>query len=245
MKFNLLIRTYLVENLYTSLFDLPNKIKSENVEIYIHNDNPDSIDRFKEIVNEFQNKYPNYIIHTIQEEENQHMFVSYLNSIKYFNSDNYWSMILDDDDTFCKIEDDFLHFLNQHKDNNECIKYKIFEVREDVKKSCFYLFHRIYPTVILKEVIKHEEIILELLTKYNKSTKFHTFEDKLMLCISETITKVNTILYEKEIVNYNIYPHSVNNYSSVYSTNLKTIIGNSKNMSIINNIIKELKLKFI
>jgi transposase-like protein len=97
-KLNLLIRTYTLENLYTSLFDIPNKISYEFVELYIHNDNPERNLDFDIIIDEFQTKYPNYIIHKIYEKENQHMFMSFLNSIPYLNTNNTWTMLLDDDD---------------------------------------------------------------------------------------------------------------------------------------------------
>lgn len=89
MKFNVLIRTYLVQNLYTSLFDIPNKIDYNNVEILIHNDNPESVKEFNIIVKKFKSKYPNYLFNVIQEDVNQHMFMSYMNSIEYLNADNY------------------------------------------------------------------------------------------------------------------------------------------------------------
>jgi len=65
MKLNLIIRTYVVENLYTSLFDVPNKIKSDNVELFVHNDNPDAVNEFNSIISEFIEKFPSYKITTI------------------------------------------------------------------------------------------------------------------------------------------------------------------------------------
>ena len=50
MKLNLLIRTFVISNLYLSLFDIPNKISSSFVELYVHNDNPDAKEEFIQVI---------------------------------------------------------------------------------------------------------------------------------------------------------------------------------------------------
>lgn len=68
-RLNVILRTYDLENLYNSLFDIPNKASGDLLDICVHNDNPDRKDEFYKIIEEFKTKYPDYSITIIQEEE--------------------------------------------------------------------------------------------------------------------------------------------------------------------------------
>lgn len=51
MKINIIIRAYTPENLLISLFDIPNKISSDLVDIYVHNDNPEKETEYLDKIN--------------------------------------------------------------------------------------------------------------------------------------------------------------------------------------------------
>lgn len=216
MAINLLIRTYVVENLFTSLFSIPKVIDSENVHIYVHNDNPE-VCRFNEIIKEFCLKYPDYSVIVIQEKENQDMFMSYINSIAYLEENNYWTMMLDDDDTICKC--DIVDFLTKNQ-KKASIKYAIFEIFNGTKRSTFFEWHRIYPTKELKKIFENRDVIVTALLIYNKTTKFNKLEDELMYHIAKCLLSIDTIEYKQEVVNHNLYTHEINGYKSedLYTT---------------------------
>lgn len=236
MIINLLIRTYVVNNLYISLFDIPNKINSDNVEIYIHNDNPNNISLFNTIIKDFQLKYPDYKLNVIQESENQDMFMSYLNSMNYLNSNNLWSMLLDDDDTLCDFNKigifDFLENID-----NVCVKYKIYTIKDSIVDSNYFSWHRLYPTKILKKIYKHKQLIVKALLIHNKSIKFNKLEDELMYRIIQLINPIKTITFKKELVNYSLYYHNVNGYESGNKNLMLTL----KNKNIIRKVLYEIK----
>ena len=239
MKLNLLIRTYIVENLHTSLFSLPNVFSSDDVDIYVHNDNPIVID-FNRIIEKFQLQYPDYNININQEKENQDMFMSYLNSIEFIDENNYWTMLLDDDDTICNR--DILDFLESNKGENVCVQYAIYNIFKGAKQSTFFHWHRIYPTNQLKKIFENKDVIVRALLKHNKSTKFNKLEDELMFNVIQTLLSLKTIVYKKETVNHNLYTHEVNGYKSenLYNSldDLKYILGLQK---IITNIVCDIK----
>lgn len=243
MKLNLLIRTYIVENLYTSLFDIPNHIDSNNIEIYIHNDNPNMCEQFITIIKEFRIKYPNYVVHTIQEQENQDMFMSYINSIEYFNEENYWTMLLDDDDTLC--DSDIIEYLSKQVGSDVCIKYKIYNVINNSKYLSHFLWHRIYPTKFLKKMFEYKYLIVDLLLKYNNSIKFNRLEDKLLCDIMNVFFNLEIIIFDTPLVNYNIYDHNINGYERNTNINIFNIFNNHKRYintkRIINSIICDIK----
>lgn len=241
---NLLIRTYVVSNLYHSLFDVPNKIPNDKVTIYVHNDNPEQKLEFIEIIQKFKQQFPNYQLVSIQEDINQHMFMSYFNSIPFIDLNNYWTMLLDDDDQLEQFDDDVWQFLSNQKSKCICIQFKEKSHWENAllgavrPKICWCQYHRIFPTEILKQVYEYRDVLQSLLIKNNRSTKFSTFEDKLMLNIVETITKISTIKYDKILLNYFRYNHTYNSYVSVNSDYNS---GTLEVSQIIDNIIQDLK----
>jgi len=249
MKINLIIRTYKVDNLRLSLFKLPFSIQPNEVDIVVHNDNPNSYEELNKLLDEFFKLYPNYNIKVLQEEENQQMFMSYLKSIKYINPTNKWTMLLDDDDTLNSFDDETWSLLDTYYDQSTCIKYRMNKCRLkglvqvpielDGYKSAWYKWHRIYPTWALLKVLGKKTIIEKLLNKFNGTTKFAMCEDKLMNNLVETLTGISYTKLEKELINYSIYPHQINGYSD-YATNGDTLEVERAN-KVIDNIINYIK----
>ena len=206
MKLNLLIRTFVISNLYRSLFDIPNKLKSDLVELYIHNDNPNAKEEFIKVIEEFTNKYPDYTIHTIQEEENQQMFMSQFNMIPYYNEDNEWTMLLDDDD---QLHEDFeqnvhLIFSNPH---DVCLQYKCKIVSNSRIANGIYQWHRIYPTEMLKEFYTHKDEVVQYLIEATGSTKLSYWEDEIFCRLCGIFTGVLTKLFDHYVIYFNKYDH--------------------------------------
>lgn len=146
-------------------------------------------------------------------------------------------MVLDDDDTFCKIDEDFINFLNDDSIKNKFVRYAIFTINNSTKKESSFIYHHIYPTYALKNILKYKRDIIHLLLKHNKSTKFSTLEDKLMFNIIKTITDLQIAYYKKPLVNYHKYEHNVNGYES--KPNINNYL---KNNTIIHFIITKLKI---
>lgn len=243
MKLNLLIRTYIINNLYTSLYDIPNKIPFNKVHIYVHNDNPKLKQECENIIQEFRQKYANYKVTIIQENINQQMFMSCINSIPHLDKTNEYTMVLDDDDSLCLFTNDVFAFLEEYKDKNVCIEYKQNKCYKFLLTASPYIietwreYHRIYSTEALFSFYEYKDVIINLLLKYNGSTKFTTYEDKLMLDLIKIFVQIEDIKLNKVLLNYNVYPHSYNDYNAIHFSYSNI----TKNLQIIKKIISDLK----
>lgn len=208
MKLNLLIRTFVISNLYLSLFDIPNKISSSFVELYVHNDNPDAKEEFTQVIEEFTNKYPDYIIHTIQEEENQQMFMSQFNMIPYYNKSNQWSMLLDDDD---QLHSDIESKLNLIFSTSPkvCLKYRCIVQKNDLQTSAWYLWHRIYPTEVLNQFYEKKDQVIKYLIDSIGTTKLSYWEDEIFCKLCNKFTGIETQLFDNHMIIHNKYEHTV------------------------------------
>lgn len=234
---NIILRTFNIKNLKISLFDIPVKISYTNVEIYIHNDNPHKQNEFFDIVNEFKLQYPQYTIHIIQETINQHMFMSYLNSLSYLNKNNTWTMILDDDDTLCGLSEDFFNFLDNLSEN-QCVQYQVYKailIANSVQKlRCdrfghaiknWYPWHRIYHTSKLLEMSQKRDFIIDTILKFQDTTKISYGEDYLFYHLMKYFFNLEDVRYTKHpIINYSCYYHEVNGYKSI-TTYTQGIVG--------------------
>lgn len=207
MKINLLIRTFVISNLYLSLFDVPNKLSSEFVELYIHNDNPEAKQEFIKIIEEFKKLYPDYAIHTVQEDENKQMFMSQFEMILYYNEDNKWTMLLDDDD---QLYEDFQSLVPLIFDNpsNVCLKYKCKIVSKQVTANGWYQWHRIYPTNVLKLFYTYKDQVIAYLIRSIDSTKLSYWEDEIFCRLCGLFTGVMTKLFHHNAIVFNRYDHN-------------------------------------
>lgn len=214
MKLNLIIRTYVVDNLYTSLFDVPNKIKSDNVELFVHNDNPDVVNEFNSIISEFIEKFPSYKITTIQETENQQMFISFFNTIPYLNDANIWTMLLDDDDTLQEFTEEIIETLFKFPLTYQVVYQCLnFDHTTGNVKTMPYL-HCINPTHVLKYLYTYLNQIKELLIKFTGNTKFSTSEDYLIRDLVRKAGQLERYYFRIPLITHNFYDHNINGYCS-------------------------------
>lgn len=207
MKLNLLIRTFVISNLYKSLFDIPSKLQPDLVELYIHNDNPDAKEEFQTVIEEFTNKYPNYVTHVVQEEENQQMFMSQFNMIPYYNKDNTWTMLLDDDDQLHEGVQDYLDLIFAASPK-VCLKYRCKIQENNSQTSGWYLWHRIYPTEILNKFYDNREQVVDYLINAIGNTKLSYWEDEIFCKLCKIFTGVTTQLFNEHMIVFNRYDHT-------------------------------------
>lgn len=220
MRINILIRAYTPNNLYTSLFDLPNKISEECVDIVVHNDNPEASDEFKAIIEEFKNKYPKYNIETILEAENQHMFMSTIKSIPTLNADNKLTMLLDEDDQLTTITKDDIDRLHRYSENYllRCkANWASYNNGEIAHERVFLSPHVICPTSILKQLYTHVDTLSNLLMRHLHTTKVHILEDCFLQDILKQVFGAKEISVDLLAINHMCYEHEVNGYISMSS----------------------------
>lgn len=236
MRLNLILRTYEVQNLYYSLFDIPNKIESDKIECYVHNDNPKQAVLFDLILQEFQTQFPEYKVIKIQEEENQHMFMSSLNTIPYLNDRNNWTMILDDDDRLLKFDQHTFDCINKYSLNHQ-LAYN-YQFNEYETKYYSEYSHCITPTKSLKKLYKYKPEIKNLLIKHVGTTKFSYCEDFLLRRLVKILDNLYNKNINKVLIVHNSYPHECNNYKSGNNHNGKFYL---QGFGYIYNIIQEFK----
>lgn len=220
MRINILIRAYTPNNLYTSLFDLPNKISEECVDIVVHNDNPDASNEFKAIIEEFKNKYPKYNIETILEAENQHMFMSTIKSIPILNTDNKLTMLLDEDDQLTTITNDDIDRLHRYSENNllRCkANWANYDNGKIVNERVFICPHVICPTQMLKHLYEHVDTLQKLLIEHLQTTKVYILEDCFLQDILKQVFDAKEVLVDFIALTHMCYEHETNQYVSMFS----------------------------
>lgn len=213
MKINIIIRAYTPENLLISLFDIPNKISSDLVDIYVHNDNPEKEAEYLDKLNQFTSKYPEYSITSILEKDNQSMLMSLLNTFPYLNKDNKFTLVLDDDDTLCKLGKKEIARINTHSENEQLV-YKCKFIEQDRPiKICQYT-HKLRPTALLNWIGNYKEDIKSLLLEYAGTYKITYGEEMILDRLIKIRPNIKDITLSLVLLNHNIYEHTIGDYTS-------------------------------
>lgn len=238
-KYNIVIRTYQVENLLNgSLFKLPGVVDSNYVRILVHNDNPDNKEQFLDIIDKFTQLYPEYWVEIIQETENKQMFmtnlecISKLAELDEMGEEYEWTYFLDDDDWL-------INDITNYKPNYRYASYVTNHYKNGEYAGTYPVYWwRIYKTNDLKSLLNYKNEIVQGLINVTGSTKYTRTEDKLLLLlvnelvfhhityhinidklllsnwIKEEFKSPEVLLTSDPIFQYNFVQKVVNNYNT-------------------------------
>jgi len=261
MKLNLIIRTFDIENLNYSLFTIPNRceLDPKDVNIIIHNDNPWKAFDLGMILADFHKEYPDYKVSVVNENENVHMFMSFINTCAVLDKDFEWTMMLDDDDNVVLTKElaDFVdsECVNHSKVWTDCEFYRV-ELDEPMTKDKLVkvgpkTLPQLLRTDVLLKLASYKDKIAELLIKYNGSIKFSTGEDHLNLALFNVIDSIFFNYYDTRYANSHRgsklvtqlireRPHECNGYTS-------WMVGGANSDEAMRNylILDKIKLDFI